>query len=424
MVRVFLLLGLALLLGGMAALALRDNPGYVLIEFGGWQLETTLAALALLLAVGGSLLLLLLRALRGLLVMPRQVAAVLERKRVNRARAQFERGMLALHAERWQAAELALLRYVSDAPVPALNYLGAAEAAHRQGAVERREHYLSLAEQTEAEVAGTVAMARARWAADSADWAQALAALEEVQKHRGAGAREVQALRLDVLEHAGRWQELRDTLPKALGALPRPQLDALTARTERALLQQAGERGDLEGLRTQWLALPRSLRADADMLALYCTMLHRLGADSEALRLIPPAVKKQWHAELVLLYGRLHAEDRIAQLAAVEDWLNRYGEKPELLLIAGRLCIHARLWGRARSYLEACQKQAPSAEVALELGRLRAQEKDELGALRAYQQGLELALEPPRAPGKAPSATTPPAGTPGLPAPQTGEEPR
>ncbi|MGB1556513.1 MAG: heme biosynthesis HemY N-terminal domain-containing protein [Oceanococcaceae bacterium] len=401
MLRLFLVIGLALLGGGVAAVLLRDNPGYVLIEIGPWQLETTLAALVLMLILALLALSVALRLLRWLFVMPTQIREAVARQKLARGRAQFEKGLLALRTERWQAAELALLKHVSDAPAPALSYLGAAEAAHRQGARQRRDEYLALAEQQAEAPLAAIDTARARWAQEQGDWGHSLQALERAGAQRGHSAQAVQALRLRALEQSERWQDLQLALPESLGALPRPELDALGKKAEIALLRQAGAKGALDQLRLRWQSLAKPLRQDADVLLAYAEQLHRLGADAEALRLIPPQLKAAWHAELVQLYGQLHSEDGVAQLAHIEQWLNQYGEKPELLLIAGRLCAQNRFWGRARSYLEAAQRIQPGPAVALELGRLRAQDKDEAGALEAYRRGLELAVSSPSTAAKA-----------------------
>ena len=65
------------------------------------------------------------------------------------------------------------------------------------------------------------------------------------------------------------------------------------------------------------------------------------------------------------------------------------------MLVAGRLCLRNRLWGRARSYFEACLRSYPSAEIRLELGKLLVQQgEDEAAALQLFRDGLESTLTP------------------------------
>lgn len=393
MLRLFLFIGLALLAGGVAAIALRDNPGYVLIEIAGYQLETTLAALVMLLVLALVALSFSWRLLNSLFLAPKRMAVALQDRRVEKARKQFEKGMLALRHERWQTAELALLKYVSDAPAPALSYIAAAEAAHRQNVTQRRDEYLALALEADEKVTAAVEMTRARWARERGEWTVALGALDQAQQYKTNSAKAIQAMRLEALEAQGNWQGVSEALPHALGALPRPSLDEINRRAQLALLNEAGENGNLDQLRSRWQSLPKAMTQDDELLLSYTRNLHRLGADAEALRLIFARLKQHWNAPLALLYGELHSDDGIAKLAAVEQWINHYGEKPELLLIAGRLCIESRLWGRARSYLESAHRHKPNAAVALELGRLKLQEQDDAGALGAYREGLELAVQ-------------------------------
>ncbi len=102
---------------------------------------------------------------------------------------------------------------------------------------------------------------------------------------------------------------------------------------------------------------------------------------------------REWDAGLAELYGQLEPADALGQLAAIEQWLTRYGERPELLIAAGRACLRNRLWGKARSYLDAVVKLAPSAAADLALARVCEQTQQPEEAQRFYRQGLELAAQ-------------------------------
>ena len=117
------------------------------------------------------------------------------------------------------------------------------------------------------------------------------------------------------------------------------------------------------------------------------------GAQDRAAGQVREVLKRDWDPALALAFGELVCEDRTAQLATVEDWLKRYGDQPELLLGAGRLCLRNRLWGRARSYFESSLRGASRPEALLELGRLFEEIDLDEEARRAYRQGLEQMLE-------------------------------
>ena len=59
-----------------------------------------------------------------------------------------------------------------------------------------------------------------------------------------------------------------------------------------------------------------------------------------------------------------------AALAQVEAWMQQYGRSAVALRCLGRICLRARLWGKARNYLEESQRLQADADTALALGEL------------------------------------------------------
>ena len=132
-------------------------------------------------------------------------------------------------------------------------------------------------------------------------------------------------------------------------------------------------------------------RRDPILRRRYARALHRLNADAEAASLIGEALKADWDGELVRLYGELLGSDGLSRLAAIEQWLGEYGEREELLVTAGRACLQNKLWGKARSYLEAAVRLKPTPAAYRELARLCEQTQNPEEAARYYRLGLELA---------------------------------
>ncbi len=390
-------LGLLLILsaaaGAVLAALMAEDPGYVLIHIGGYTLESTVAALvALLLLVlaGGALL---WRLLRGGLSLPARVSRYLHQRRTHRAQLQFQSGLLRFASGQWQKAEVELLRRAADQDDPVVNYLFAAQAAQRLGAVERRDRYLELASHSGPEAEAAVLMQRARLLAEESRNAEALVALDELGKllPRHLPALE---LRLQLLERMRNWTALGGALNEARGQIDEARLQQLSEQVWCHALRDAAHKGQLAALRACWKEVPKALRRKAPVLTCYCALLHELNADAEGLRLLAGALKAGYEPELVRAYGRLDGDEGVAQLASVEQWIKQYGEQPELLLVAGRLCLRSRLWGRARSYFEAGLNLAPNPEFQLELGRLARQQGENEGvALEHFQRGLEMATE-------------------------------
>jgi HemY protein len=386
-----LLIVLALAAGVAGILLLRPDAGYVLINYGPWAVETSLAVLVLGVAVWFGLVYLALRLFGLAIRLPGSVRQAVDRRRQDRARRSFEAGLLNLFEGNWQRAEAELVRRAADHHATHLNYLAAARAAQRQGAIDRRDQYLRLAALNHPEhelvallAAGDLQRKRGEWDATRATALR----LRERDPNRPF-AIELLAASYEAL---GEWEPLRALLaePAARSALDPPRFDALSIRALCELMQLAVAGAHLDQLKALWDGAP-AYQAHPELRRAYLHGLARLNADAEALALIDPILQREWDADLARLYGTLHANDGFAQLATVEQWLVQHGAKPELLLLAGHVCLSNKLWGRARSYLEAGVQATPTPQGYLDLARLcqDTQRPEEAG--KFYRQGLELA---------------------------------
>lgn len=392
MIRTWLIVVLALAFGAALAYVLRADSGYVLVHLRGWTMETSVLALAALVLLGLPLTWYALRGLVSLLRLPATLMRFNERRRTERAREAFERGLLRLQEGQWQRAELELVRRAADHRASHLNYLAAARAAQQLGADDRRDRYLQLAAETAPEPSQASGLARAELLIERHDHA---AARELLLNLRQADPTHPYVVHLLAECHAAlaQWPELHGLI-QATDKLshPHPQRrQALLALALRHRMQAAVDDARLDALKTLWQQTPSALRQDPGLRLAYIEGLTRLNAQAESAALISSALAKQWDADLVRLYGQLQLEDPLGQLATIELWLTQYGEKPELLITAGRACRANKLWGKARSYLEAVIRSAPSAEAYLELARLAEQTHNGEEATNLFRQGLEHA---------------------------------
>lgn len=393
MIRYFLLLIAIFALGAAAIVLLKPDAGYVLINYGHWVAETSLSVLVVGLALWYWLFYLLFKLFMLAIRLPANWRERLDQRRNDRARSSFEDGLQSLFEGNWKRAEIELVRRASDHHAAHLNYIAAARAAQHQGAADRRDHYLQLAAQNKPELAFTTQLAQA-----------------DLQRKRGEfEATRSSALALRALnpEHPfavellaesylalGDWEPLRQLLAgnAGLAALVPQRREELLRRATVELMRTAVADARLDRLKGLWDAAG-SLRDQAEVRREYARGLARLNADAEALALIAQTMAREWDAELAQMYGDLHTIDPIAQLATVEQWLGQYGEKPELLQVAGRVCLRNKLWGKARSYLEAVLHSSPTPKAFLDLARLCQETQHPEDAAKFFRQGLELATQ-------------------------------
>ncbi|HZR34219.1 MAG TPA: heme biosynthesis HemY N-terminal domain-containing protein [Nevskia sp.] len=389
---ILLLLVLLVFVAGAATIMLlHPDAGYVLINYGPWVVETSLAVLVIGVGLWFLLVYLVLRLLGATIRLPGSVREAIDRRRQDRARDSFEAGLLNLFEGNWKRAEVELLRRAGDHRATHLNYLAAARAAQRQGAIDRRDQYLRLAAINRPEHEFATLLSAGDLQRKRGDYAAARATALRLRERDPNHPFAVELL-AESLAALGEWEPLRQLLaePVARAALDPPRYDALSVRSLEQLMQAAIAAARLDQLKALWDGAP-AYQGNAALRLVYARGLARLNADAEALALVAQTLAREWDAPLAQLYGGLHANDTVAQLATVEQWLMQYGDKPELLQVAGRVCLSNKLWGKARSYLEAGLAAAPTAQGYLDLARLCQDTQQPEEAARYYRQGLELA---------------------------------
>lgn len=388
----FLLFALLAVAGavGLALLA-QEDPGYVLLAWSDWTVETSLSLLVVVLVLGFALLYAGIRLLLGGIHLPGRMAHWSRQRRTARARRSTQQGMIALAEGNWKKAERLLNRDALDSELPLINYLGAARAAQKLGADDRRDDYLSRAHRSMPEAELAVGLTQAEVQLSSGQTEHALATLMHL---RSVAPRHTYVLYLlkRLYERLGDWTSIHDLLPelRRQKALDESAADALEQRAHFELLGAAAASGDLAALRTRWEAVPKRMRGGT-LLATFATALDRAGESNEAERLLRDAIKQSWDPALVRLYGMVRGNDAEKQLLAAESWLANHERQPDLLLTLGRLSLRNQLWGKARAYFEASIGSEPRPETYCELGHLlnRLGEPDQ--ARDCFRGGLELA---------------------------------
>jgi HemY protein len=393
-VRFVLLVLLFLLVGITAALATREDTGYVLIAWQAWTAEMTVTTLVGLLAVAVVGSLMAARSVAWLWGLPQRLRAAQRERLEGRARRALLRGLAEMAEGRYGEGERQLVRYAGDSEAPMVHYLLAARAAHRRGASERRDAYLRAAADATPNHALAVLLTQAELQLDAHEVELALATLRRLQELK-PGHQYGLRLLARAYEMAGDLPHLESLLPrlrKAPSVTPEEltRVEVLTIEHHIARHERDHNEAGLKGL---WRTTPRRLRHDPRLARRYARALIVVGAQAAAEVSIRAALKTVWDEELVLLYGRVKGRNALKQLGHIEGWLAERPSDAALLLSAGRLCIANQLWGKARAYLEASLAIAPRVDALEELGNLHARLGAADEALSCYRDALELSLK-------------------------------
>ena len=386
---------LALLIAVALSLWVKQDNGYVLIAYGTWTIEGSLALFAVSVLALFVVLYMLIRGLIHVWSMPDRVAKWRQKRRVLKAQQALTSGLVELAEGRWKVAERHLTRFATQSETPLLNYLAAARAAQLQGEHERRDDYLHLAHESMPSADVAVGLTQAELQLAHQQYEQALATLMHV---RTLSPKHSYVMRLlkKLYENLGEWQKLEEMLPemkrrKVIGEL---EFQALEMRVYRERLKQ--ESRQLETLVNYWRIVPKGVRQQQAVLLDYSRYMMALNAGPRIEPLIAASLQREWNSDLVALYGQIVLADPSHQLATAENWLKQYPEDPVLLLTLARLSLLNKLWGKGRSYLEASISIAPTAESYQQLGLLLERLGETDKAMQCFRDGLCLDHEEPQ----------------------------
>jgi len=389
--RLIILIIVALLVGGLVGGLLAKDPGYVLLAYDHWSIETSLWLFLIAWVFTYFLFRLSVQMVLALNRGQRAIGTWSRQRHAKNARTQMVKGLLLLSEGRWEEARKQLLKNVGYSDTPLVNYLAAACAANAQGLLELRDSLLQKADTTTPGSHQSVALVQAQLQIRAEQWEQALATL--------VGLREVvpeHPLMLKFLAQCyrqlGDAVALWELLPvlRRYKVLPAEELVNLEAFCCLSLLRDEKFLSEAGGAEKLWRKLSKDLRADEAFIARVAPILNQSDAAGLAERIVKEQLNRSWNDELILVYGQLLQADAEKQLVTAESWLKQRPNSAALLLTLGRLSMRIQAWAKAREYFEASLRICKGKVVYAELGRLCLAMGDSSRGAEYLAKALEL----------------------------------
>jgi len=369
------------------AMAGRYDPGYVVLVYPPWRMEFSFISFVLMLVglVVGGVVLLRLAALT--LNLPAIVREQRERRAAQKRDENFIGGLKAYTEYRYQDAEQSLGHWQGEDARMGLARVLAARAAQEMRAVSQRERHVQQAGEHGAELAAQLFEAETLL-----DMKDATGALSAIQSAKIIAPQHTALLRMELKARqlTGQWDEvdkLLDALTRsnALESGPATQMRRL-AYAENMKRRAEDDRALLE----YWKKIPADFKADAFVARAAARAFMQRGGHDTALDVLESALNREWHEDLVTLYGEVRGSSPARQIEQAEKWLHAQPRDAQLLLTLAQLCAAQELWGKAQSYLEASLAIAPSAEGHIQMAELKNKSGQSGEACQHYQKALAL----------------------------------
>lgn len=365
---------------------LAQDPGYILIAYQHWTIEMPLWLGIVLSTLTFLVLYGIFRFFHHLKRTGKYWQFWSKKWRKQRAIEKTYRGFLDIVNGRFKSGEKKLSHAASDSPLSLINYLTAAKAAFFQKAYARSENYLNQALEKEPDAAIAIGITKATLEVEAKAWKDALETLKPLDIEAPHNANVIMLLKV-VYQNLPAWKDLIDLLPR-LKKSPLENKDSIRDIEYEAYLEWLkNSPSDV----TIWSKIPRHLKQDPAFVYTHAEKLIAENEVSEAEFILKKYLRNQWSESLIELYGNIKTDRPAEQLRFAEHFLKKFPENPQLLLCLGKLAMQARLWGKAKHYIEASIKQAPCVESYEILGKVLELLGEKEAAFEVYRRALGLA---------------------------------
>ncbi len=372
------------------------HPGYLLLVYKPWIVQMPLWFALVSTIVILALFYLLIHSVDSIQLGWFRLKNWLRFRREHKFYSKTQNGLTFLIEGRFQKAEKLLLAGVNQSVDPLINYLGAAKAAHELGEYDKRDGYLQKAYQVAPDADLAIGITSAELEIEQHQLEHAAATLLHLHTSYPRHPRILKLLEKVYVRQA-EWENVLKILPAMRKAkiINSEQYAQFEKNIYCSILNSANLK-NLDTLHTIWNSMPKHVRKNSDVVCAYTKQLLRFPvATKEAEELIRKTLKAEWNAELVKIYSMLPFSNLNRQLVIVGAWVKLYGQRPELLLLLGKLCAQIQLWGKAKDYFDKCLMQGPNTEASLEYGKLLEHLDEPHEALNKYREGLAQSIYSP-----------------------------
>jgi HemY protein len=373
-------------------LATHGGSGYVIVGIGQWSVETTLLLTTIVLVLSFLLLYFTIRLVITALRLPKILKRRGHEQRSKRSQEALLAGLIDSAEGNFESAEKHLIRHAANSGVPLINYLTAARAAHSRGALEQRDEYLKLAQETMPEAELAIGLTKAELQLSNKQFEEALESLTQLDQIAPSHAA-VLKLKHQALSRAEDWEGLSRLIPNLHSnkILLEAEIKLLETETYSALIKQKAETRDAIALRELWVEVPEHIRKSSGIQQLYYAAMIESGAEVEVEPLVRQALSNEWSETLLVLYGCIHMPDTDQQLGTAEGWSTKHPNDGILLRVLGKLSLRANRLEKAKAYLKSSLAAEPSVEAFQLMGDVLMKQKDPLNACQFFRNGLLFA---------------------------------
>ena len=377
---------LTILFSAFMTQILVKDPGYVAIHFHDYVVEMSL----IVFIVSFVLFILLLTAIKKILHSPRLIIKKTQAHKQKKANQLLEESFLKMAQGKFSDAEKIASKALKNCSTPVLAYIQAALSADAQKNHKRRDEWIKKAFEEYAYADDIILLTQGKLQIRDKKYEDARATLGKMAEKNNDNITAFELLK-DLYIRFEEWEKLSETLPllKKNSRLSEKELDELELKTfDKLINNSSGE----ETLKTLWKDTPKNLKKNPALLNTFCLRLINQNLEDISEKEILSYMKKNYSEALIKTYLKINHSDPQKPLKKINQWIKHYGNQPELLTSAAKICKKAKLWDQAKDFIEEAINANPSTENFFILGEILFHFGKIDSACETYRKGLKIKI--------------------------------
>lgn len=272
----------ALIAGAALAIILHNDPGYVLMRYGPWSIEMSLAVLAFLATAASIVGYWIITLIGGLTRLPARSRNWRKRRRLSKANAALAHAIVDAAEGNYAKAERGLIAHVANSQHANIYYLLAARYAFAQEAYNRVDDYIALATAESVQHRLAAFLTDGELKIRAGQYELALSPLRQAKEYAPTNLRAL-VLLAQANEGLKDWNQLAALLPELerSKALKTAELARLEQIAYAGVLERAAQSGESEAVRQAWARIPKAARENPELLRAYEASLKTIASEPQ-----------------------------------------------------------------------------------------------------------------------------------------------
>jgi len=377
---------LAILFSAFMTQILVKDPGYVAIHFQSYVVEMSL----IVFIVSSVLIILLLTAIKKMLHSPRLIIKKTRAHKQKKANQLLEKSFLEMAQGKYSKAEKNASKAVKNCSTPVLAYIQAALSADAQKNHAGRDEWIKKAFEKHAYAEDVIFLTQGKLQIRDKRYEDARATLGKMAEKNNDNIAAFELLK-DLYVRFGEWEKLSESLPllRKNSRLSEKEFDELELKIfDKRIDNSSGE----EALKTLWKDTPKNLKKNPVLLNAFCLRLINQNLEDISEKEILSYMKRNYSEALIKTYLKINHSDPQKPLKKINQWIENYGNQPELLTSAAKICKKAKLWDQAKDFIEEAINVNPTTENLFILGEILFHFGKINSACETYRKGLNIKL--------------------------------